>query len=207
MGTVECEVGLFVVVEAPEVPAIGVVAVLATGSEVRLVKVIFAVAVAAQHRRVMELLGRMALLAGRHLVQPKKREAAETMIEKHVGGPSDLAVAISALAAQLLSVYVIVKVARCTCSFDRNLAEHPSVTAYATHLLMDPVQREVGFPVIELFVIPGRHTVTLLTTLAEAPLVLIIGFVAREAAGTQLHLIGVLRVACLTAQPAVGSLQ
>lgn len=111
MGAIEAIVGLNVVIEPPEGPAIRVMAQLAVGTQTAFVSVFGLVAAPAFQGRVSVLGRQVACLAGRRGMQPDQREARKVMIEKDFCAPVRLVMAAFATRPLLASVHVVLLVA------------------------------------------------------------------------------------------------
>jgi hypothetical protein len=162
VGAVEHEVGVAIVIEAPQRPA-GRVVTSAAGAAERLgVDVVFLVAVDARHRRVRVGRRQVALLARHHAVQTDQREASHVVIETHAVTPARLAVAGLAARAQLAAMSVIGAMTAAAVARQRVLEPRSGVAGLAVDLGMARAQREIGsLVVIELRPIPARGIVAI----------------------------------------------
>jgi hypothetical protein len=98
--TGEREAGLFAVIEFPQAPAIGGVALLTFLAEASLVNIRVFVALIARGFRYPERLSRMALFAGNRNVQAEKRKFRQIVIEVDHRLPALWQMAVIARSAQ-----------------------------------------------------------------------------------------------------------
>ncbi len=106
MGSRQREIGLLVVVEAPEHPAIRVMAAVALRAELAGVMLVF-VAGNACRWRIAECLGAMAFLARHRGMQADQRKARHVMIERDLLAPLHFVVAGLAPGTELPFVRII----------------------------------------------------------------------------------------------------
>lgn len=111
VGTVQRVIGLLVMVEPPERPAVGVVAQSAIRPEPSLVPVALLVAFGALERGSLIAGGEMAFLAGHDGMLANQRESRQIVFEKHFLVPAAGIVAVVAPVAEASLVHVVALVA------------------------------------------------------------------------------------------------
>lgn len=110
MRAVQREASPRTVIEFPSRPIFRRMTVDAALAESPLVHVVAAMTRDALPRRVTIALARMAGLAGRYRVHPRKRKTCQVVVEANFLGPSSLVVAGFAALALLALVYVVLHV-------------------------------------------------------------------------------------------------
>ncbi len=138
--------------------------------------------------RVAERLAGVALLAGDHRVQAQQRKSRQTVVETHTCRPSAFRMAFLTGLVLLSAMHVVLRVARLACSVELRLPYNARMAALTRDICVLSAQREVGLPVIELFVRPAHGSVTRRTVGAETAFVLVVGGVAAHAGLLQLGL-------------------
>lgn len=88
MGAIKAIIGLTVVVEAPEGPAIRVVTQVAVGAQTAFVNVFGFMAVDTLQKRVFVFRRQVALFARDRRMQSDEREARKVMVEEDFGAPT-----------------------------------------------------------------------------------------------------------------------
>ena len=107
VGAIEPKVCLGVVIEGPDAPVIGRVAVGALLPEMSLVRVIGTVAIDAFRGCAFESLVHVAGLAGRRCMQAREWKSCQVVIEAHVRLPALFAMTGTTVGAKRLLVRVI----------------------------------------------------------------------------------------------------
>lgn len=107
VGSGQCEVGLSIMIEAPERPVDRVVAVLALRAETARMGVIGRVTALTVFRGVMECRRGVACLATNRRVRTDQWEGCQTVIETDVSHPSGFRVAGLAPGSELTDVRVL----------------------------------------------------------------------------------------------------
>lgn len=92
MGAIKAVIGLTVVVEAPESPAIGVVTQLAIDAQTTFVNVFGLMTADAFQDRVSVFPRQVALFARGRRMQPDERKTCKVMVEEDFGAPTRLVV-------------------------------------------------------------------------------------------------------------------
>ncbi len=137
MGAIESIIGLTVVVEAPEGPAIRVVTQLAIGTQTAFVNVLGLMAADAFQDRVSVFPRQMAFFARGRRMQSDERETRKIMVEEDFGAPARLVVTAFALLAFLALVNIVLLMASKTgLSQLLLLWIGPHVTGSASELFM-----------------------------------------------------------------------
>ena len=108
---IQPEVRLGIVVEGPDTPVIGRVAVRALVAKVSLVHVIRPMTIQAFRRCVLEFLVDVTGLAGCRRVQASQGKRAQVMIESQLGLPGLYAMAVPAASTQRLLVCIVATMA------------------------------------------------------------------------------------------------
>lgn len=98
-------------IKTPDLPAIGVVALLALDSQFLLVHILLGMTGITGLFRVLVGGGQVTLFAGGDRMQANQREARQVVIETHFLAPAILIVAVLALLALLAAMSIIVFVA------------------------------------------------------------------------------------------------
>lgn len=132
---------LFVMVEKPLLPIIGVVTQLTVQAQSFLVNlfIVFHVAISTLNLGVLERSGQMTFLTGSDCMRSKQREYRQIMVKKHLGVPPTLVVALLAFLAFFALVNVVVLVARDAVGFQFRV-HVAAMTGNARHVLMTPFQ-------------------------------------------------------------------
>jgi hypothetical protein len=178
---VQLERGLGIVVEAPALPAVRVVAVLAARAEAPEMHVLDGVTREAIAWCVLEARRRVALLASGDRVDSEERESADVVLEEDLVRPGSLIVAILAARPLLSRVDVVELVTGDAGGPEHSLAHRACMAALALHLGMRPLKRKVGHLVVfECFGRPVEFSVTSITARAVARAVHVVGAMARE---------------------------
>jgi hypothetical protein len=108
------KIGLFVVIENPQSPAVRVMAKSTVLSQCGLVLVIGLMAGETPRFGILEDSGQVTLLAGRGCVQPDKGETRQVVVENDLLRPARLLVTTFAIFTLLATVNVVVSVAGAT---------------------------------------------------------------------------------------------
>jgi len=198
------EAGLAIVVEAPAVPAVRIVAAGAIRTETPHVEIVPRVTAVALENRVVEAARGVALLAGHGRVKPEQGEARHVVLEEHLLGPTPLAVAAVAGLSELAPVHVVVAVAAAAKGRKLLPSQRPRMAGIARDLPVGPPQGEaLHLVMIEAFGLPGSFTVAALTAIASPPAVDVVGAVAADAVGRELYRVEFPRVTGLTSKRGV----
>src|SRR3990172_1699684 len=161
-------------VEAPQGPAVGVVAGAALRAKSPLVVVIRPVAIDAAYGRVLVPRRRMTLLARGDRVEPDEGEAREVVVEEHLGPPALLVVALLANLALLASVHVVHLVAPVAVRFQLRIVCGAPVAGVASDVLVLVLQRKVRLVVVIDRTVPVLRSMALLAFFPVAPLVYVV---------------------------------
>jgi len=162
-------VGPAVVVKAPLVPAVGIVAKPAIGAQASLVMLV-AVAARAVQRGALELRRSMAPFAGNGRVPTNQRKPRDIVIKRGRSAPGDLAVTLLAFGAELALVPVVLAVTGNARRRQFVAIEVTRMTRVALDLRMAALQRISCIPVmIETDQTPFVFAVTARALGAVAP--------------------------------------
>jgi len=174
VGAVQWEIGLAVVIERPQHPAVGVVAGFASIAQRPLVLVIVAMTFHALARSVAVGGRQVAFLAWCGRVQSDQGKARETVIEQHPAAPGILVVAVGALGS-LLSLVGIVGPVTGHAGGLQFLLQSAPVAGGAGDASMGALENEVGVAVvIEAHAKPTFLAVAVSAGLAVASLVAVV---------------------------------
>ncbi len=110
VGTVQGRFCLSVMIEDPQLPAIGVVACAALAAQTPFMVCIL-MAIGTLARGLFEGLRQMAFFAGHHRMQAYKREARQVMVKGNVFAPTRWIMAFGAFFAELPLVHIILLMA------------------------------------------------------------------------------------------------
>ena len=169
-----------VVVEAPQRPAVGVVAARTLRAEPPRVMCVL-VAGGTVARRLLVRRAAVAFLARYRGMQTKQGKARKVMIEGDLGAPAAVLVAPLAFLPELAFVRVILLVAGDARRLELLSVEIARVTLVALGFGMLAMERELRLVVIEVDVGPLLRRVAALAFRAKACLVDILHAVARDA--------------------------
>jgi len=188
MSSVQGKVGSPLVIEAPQCPSIGIMAVCAITSQSALVHIIAPVARIAPLLSILERQALVAFLARHEGVKPQQWEARQLVIECHPSGPTRRVVARSAEFALLSSMHVVGRVTSVAVRGEFLLTRAAAMAARTRSLPMCAGQREarVAF-MIEENSPPTFGVVAIAASCAEFPAVLIVDAMASDAASVDLH--------------------
>jgi hypothetical protein len=201
VSTAQRKARVSIVVEAPALPAIRVVAAGAVRSEATDVEIVPGVAAVALERHVVEATRRVALLAGHRCVDAEQGKARDVVLEGYVVAPTPFDVTGIAGLSELAAMHVVVSVAGSTTGRELLSPQRPRVTSVARDLSVGPPQREIlHLVVIESFGLPGNLAVTAPTAVAPPPAVDVVGPVAADAARRELSRVESLLVTGLAGQ-------
>lgn len=161
MGAIESKIGILVMIERPQIPAIGVMTLLTVRAETCLVHIVILVTVQALMARRIKAAASMAVITGGHRMQAGQWKRTHVMIESHLRIPVDGTVATRALLAGLALMRVIGLMAGVTAGGRFCSVQIPLVTTDAGRLFMFTRQFILGITImIETDAIPARHTMT-----------------------------------------------
>ena len=138
---------LFVMIEAPARPPIGVVTGGTVGAEAAIV-IAVSVAACACLRRVLERLGAVAFLAGDHRMQSDQGKSRQVVIKGYLLTPTCLVVTALTGAAQLAVVRVILLMAGDARHGELVAIEVARVAALASDLRVPAAERKFGCLVV-----------------------------------------------------------
>lgn len=136
-------VRLRIVIEAPAIPADGIVASRTVLAETTTMHIILAVAGSAIAGRVEIGRCRVAFLASNISVLAQQREVRKVMIEANIHGPVLLAVTLAAPITQLTLVRVVVTMASDAANGGGFYLDRLLVAACALDVQMGPIEREI----------------------------------------------------------------
>jgi hypothetical protein len=169
VSTLERKLGLCVVIESPNVPGNGIVAGLATILKIAVMRIIITVARYTGKVFFRERLSGVAIFALVLIVDAEQWEPSQVMIEKYRVLPIDFGVAACALRAQYTLVRIIIKVARVTARYQRDVENRIDMTVDAVYFPMSAEKPVVGMDVMvkERFrpLSAGMANVTLITSM------------------------------------------
>ncbi len=111
MGAIQAIVGLTVVVEAPEDPAIRVVTQVAFRAQTAFVVVFGLMAADTLQGRIFVFLRQVAFFAGGRRMQSDEGEARKIMVEEDFGAPARHIVTVLALLPLLALMYIVLLMA------------------------------------------------------------------------------------------------
>jgi hypothetical protein len=135
MGVLEREVALFIVIEFPGLPVVGVVAVLAVPTKPLFVVVVLCVAVVALDFGFLEIAGGMAFFAGQGTVRAQQGKTGNVVVKFHFGEPAINVMAVVTFFTLLACVRILVFMA--TVAFYRDFIFEPvGMALLATHILV-----------------------------------------------------------------------
>jgi len=187
---------LCIVIEAPEPPAVGIVAVFTRVPQASKVDVGVFVAARAVERSLLEPWCQVALLASRHCVQAQQRKSRQVVIEEYLIRPPAFIVACGAVHPLLALVNVVFDVTAIAGGFGLLLVQLCGVAPPTFDLLVRALQRKIRrLIMVEYRRFPIGFFVALLTPRGEASAVLIVGPVAGNAVGRRERLQPTRRVA------------
>ena len=190
MGAVEFVVGLGVVIEFPDAPAIGVVAGAAMDAERELVNIVTLVARIAIQRFHLVAGVQMAFFARYGGMQSDERKTRHVMIKNHAFVPFLLVMAARTFLAFLAFVYVIAFMAGKTGIAPLFLVQVAAMTILAGDVLVGALQGELGVLVMgESGMFPLAGGVTAVAFAAVAAGMLVVMLVTVVALGAQLYAI------------------
>jgi len=185
MTSRESEFGLGIVIETPELPAIGVVTNGAVASEPFLVDVPGRVAFCTFKRGILESGARVASLASRQGMQAEQRESRQVMVEKHRLPPTFGVMAFPALFALLASMHILLEMT--AFAFQRRFAKSKrlfmAAVAFGVRVLRR--QSEFGLVMIEPAILPFICLMAGIAFIAQAPLVPIVEAMTGNAAAVE----------------------
>lgn len=199
MFAIKLELGLAVMVEAPERPVVGGVAAAALGAQRGFMGVFIFVAADAGQGGVFESLAWVALITAGHGMLADQRETAEVMVKAHTGAEGGFVVTLFAAVTQLAGVNVFATVATDAGLFQR-LAQLSCVTAFTAGVCVFAFEGKIGFVVmVELDALPVGCVMAVVAGLAIAPAVSIIILMAADTGIGGSFVVSRFRVALLTA--------
>ena len=179
MCPIKLEVGILVMVEAPQIPAVGVMTLGAIRSQPGLVYVVIHMALQALLAGGFELLRQMTIITGDNGMQAGERKATHVMVKTQFRCPARGAVTAGAVLVCLPLVHIVQLVAGNTLSRRFLFIQLTFVTADTGHLVMLAQQPVFGITVmVEAGLAPLVKAMTGLTFNTVTPLMFIVFFVA-----------------------------
>lgn len=179
---IQFELRLSIVIEAPERPAVGVVASSTSWSQALLVGIVIHMALRTGAGRALENTRYMTFFAGCDGVLANQRKPGQVVIEPDALCPAFLAMAAFAACSQSILVNIVRPVTVDTPRAELILLDGAFVTGLALQTLMLPPQRELRVPVVvELDLLPVVRPVTSGTVRTVATLVNIVICMTRAA--------------------------
>lgn len=186
----EREVGLTLVVEFPDRPAIGRMADLALGSQTGVVHILCRMTAVAVGRCSSKRLCAMALRAADDCVQAQQRKLSQIVIEADAAAPALLAVTALATGRQLAAVRILRVMAGGAVGAQLLRGERRGVTDVTFQFGVRTEQLEFALGgVVEVDRMPLVVAMALAAVAAKAPGMRIVGPVAADTRGCKLGLV------------------
>lgn len=208
VSAVQRKLGLPVMIEQPQAPTVGVVALLADKAEAPLMGIVLLVASIAGQFRILEFRGGVALRARNDRMQADEGKLGHVVAEGDLAFPGFLGVTLFAALPFLFLVGVVFLVAGDAFRFQLFLIKNILVTGVAFDLLVCTAQGIFGvLVVVENGLFPIRRGVAAFALLPETPLVFVVFAMAGITAGLQFLVFGLLLVATLAFDGAVAAFQ
>jgi hypothetical protein len=177
--TLEWVIGLIVVIEGPQQPAVGGMAITTLLTHAFLMHIIRLVAGETLDIGFLELAAQVAQLTGSHTVDADEWKTGNVMFKKDLLIPRLFVMAIAAVLTQVLLMHIDRPVTVDTDCIFQGIHRGGAMTGAANQIRVLPLEGEVGiFVMIEIGLLPTLHIVALLTFLAVAPFMLVILFMA-----------------------------
>lgn len=161
------KVSLVVMIEGPQHPGVGIVALTALLTHTALVRFFVFMAGEAGGFGLLKLCIQVAGFTSGNAVEADQGKTGNVMLEKELHVPSLFIVAITAILAQFILVDVDRTMTGDTVSLFEIVHRHAAVAGAADQVLVLPLERKIGiFPVIEFHLGPTIDAVAILTLLA-----------------------------------------
>lgn len=185
VGPVQGEVGLAVVVEAPDRPAVGRVAALTRGAQAPAM-VVVAMAGDAGNVCFPEDGAGMALFAGRHGMESEQREACQVVVEHYPVPPPAFVVTALTAPPLLSSMHVVFFMAGEAARVRLLLVDRAAVASFAAHAPVTVPEWELRVAVVvEGDGSPALRRVALLALLSPSAPMVVVDPVAGVAVGPE----------------------
>ena len=152
-----------IVVETPDQPGIGVVAICANLSKATFMHIVGAMTVDACVAGITKHGGGMTGFTTECGVLAYERETAQIVIESNFFPPGNFIVTLSALASLFFFMSIVLFVAAVTGAINFFCFSTNGVTGLAHQIFMRAVEREIGICIVVKFsILPSRNDITIL---------------------------------------------
>jgi hypothetical protein len=175
------------VVEDPQHPAVGVVAIATFLAQATLMLILRLVAGEALDIRFMKLAAQVASFTGGHTVDTDERKTGDVVLEKDPLIPRVFIVAIAAVLSQLLLMHIDCPMTVDTGGVFKGIYHGGAMAGAADQFLVLPLENKVGvLIVVEVALLPTFNTVAILALFTVSAFVFIVFFMASETGLLQL---------------------